>query len=367
MTSPGRAWLLLPAGASLLAGLDAGLVLLGGPAPVASPRLGDVHGPLMVLGFLGTLIALERAAALRAPWGYAAPVLLGLGGLTLAAPLPRTLGQVLLLDGCVALAALLVALWRRRHDDSVLVEVLAAVLAALAALLWIRVEASAVVPLLAGFVVLTIAAERVELAGLHLRATAPRTLVLLALPVAAAATASVVAPGPATRAFGVTLLALVAWLAPRDVAVRLVRTHGLPRFAATAMLVGYTWLALAGAAWVVVGATTAARAHDLVVHAVFLGFAMSMVLAHAPVILPAVIRRAVPYRPAFWLPHVLLHAALTVRVVGDVTGVEPLVVVGGTGTALAILVLPATAAASAALAARRPAPRPSTALRSVPS
>ena len=89
--------------------------------------------------------------------------------------------------GIAALAAVLVALWRRRHDDSVLVEVLAAVLAALAALLWIRVEASAVVPLLAGFVVLTIAAERVELAGLHLPAAAPRTLVLLALPVAAAA------------------------------------------------------------------------------------------------------------------------------------------------------------------------------------
>ena len=28
----------------------------------------------MVLGFLGTLIALERAVALRSAWGYAAPV-----------------------------------------------------------------------------------------------------------------------------------------------------------------------------------------------------------------------------------------------------------------------------------------------------
>ena len=60
-----RAWLLLPAGLSLLAGIDAGLLLLEVPAPVGSRHLPDVHGPLMVLGFLGTLIALERAVALR--------------------------------------------------------------------------------------------------------------------------------------------------------------------------------------------------------------------------------------------------------------------------------------------------------------
>ena len=214
-------------------------------------------------------------------------MLLGLGALTLLAPLPRALGQVLLLDGCVALVAVLAALWRRRRDDAVLVEVLGATLALLAALLWVRVEASVVVPLLAGFVVLTIAAERVELAALHLPVGASRVLVLLSLPVAASATAAVVRPDVGARAFGGSLALLVLWLAPRDVAVRMVRTTGLPRFAAAAMLAGYAWLGVAAASWVLVGATSSARAHDLVVHALFLGFAMSMVLAHAPVILPA--------------------------------------------------------------------------------
>ena len=92
MTTPHRAWLLLPAGASLLAGLDAGLLRMGVPAPLDAAALPDVHGPLMVLGFLGTLIALERAVALRAAWGYAAPVLLGLGGVALVAPVPTWTG-----------------------------------------------------------------------------------------------------------------------------------------------------------------------------------------------------------------------------------------------------------------------------------
>ncbi len=354
-----RAWLLLPAGLSLLAGIDAGLLLLEVPAPVGAAHLPDVHGPLMVLGFLGTLIALERAVALRSTLGYAAPALLGLGGLALAAGLPRTVGQVLLLDGTVALVAVLVALWRRRRDDPVMVEVLGASLAVLAALLWVRVDAAVVVPLLAGFVVLTIAAERVELARIHLPASAEQVLVAVAALVATAATAAVLFPDPGSRAFGLSLLALVAWLAPRDVARRTVRSTGQPRFCAAAMLAGYAWLGVAGVAWAVSGVTTTPAAHDVVVHTIFLGFVMSMVLAHVPVILPAVLRRPVPYRPLLWVPLVVLHAALVVRVAGDLADRPVLVSVGGYGTAAALLLLPLAALLTATLPAPPPpAPRP---------
>ncbi len=70
---------LLMALVAMLAGLDAALMLLGLPAPVTADRLPAVHGPLMVIGFVATLIALERAVALRTAAGYAAPGLLGLG------------------------------------------------------------------------------------------------------------------------------------------------------------------------------------------------------------------------------------------------------------------------------------------------
>lgn len=354
-----RGWLLVPAGLSLLAGIDAGLLLLEVPAPVGAAHLPDVHGPLMVLGFLGTLIALERAVALRTALGYAAPVLLGLGGLALATGLPRPVGQVLLLDGTVALVGVLVALWRRRRDDSVVVEGLGAVLAVLAAVLWIRVDAAVVVPLLAGFVVLTIAAERVELARIHLPASAEQVLVAVAALVASTATAAVLFPDPGSRAFGLSLVVLVAWLAPRDVARRTVRSTGQPRFCAVAMLAGYAWLAVAGVAWVVAGVTTTPAAHDVVVHTIFLGFVMSMVLAHAPVILPAVLRRPVPYRPLLWVPLVVLHTALLVRVAGDLADLPLLVSVGGYGTATALLLLPLAAVLTATLPAPAPpAPRP---------
>ena len=46
-----------------------------------------------------------------------------------------------------------------------------------------------------------------------------------------------------------------------------------------------------------------------------------MVYGHAPVILPAVLRIPLPYRPSFYLHLVLLETGLVVRVVvGDILG-----------------------------------------------
>ena len=79
----GRLALLLGGGVAMLLGLDAGLLLLGLPAPVTIERLPEVHGQLMLIGFLGTVIALERAVALRRPWGFSAPLATGFGSLLL--------------------------------------------------------------------------------------------------------------------------------------------------------------------------------------------------------------------------------------------------------------------------------------------
>ena len=149
---PRRAVLLVPAGLGMLVGLDAGLLLAELPAPVTADRLPEIHGMVMVLGFLGALIALERAIALRRSWAYAAPALLGSGGLALAVPgLPAWLGQLLLLDGAIALTIGYAVLWRRQRDIPTVVQVVAAGLATMAALLWLRVDVERIVPLLLAF------------------------------------------------------------------------------------------------------------------------------------------------------------------------------------------------------------------------
>ena len=104
-----------------------------------------------------------------------------------------------------------------------------------------------------------------------------RVLVTLAILLAGSTVGTLLAPAAGTVAVGASLLALVGWLAPRDVARRTIHGTGLPRFAAAAMLAGYAWLGAAGLAWVAAGVLPASGhgLHDVVVHAVFLGFAGS--------------------------------------------------------------------------------------------
>lgn len=97
--SPWRFALLLPGGLALLAGLDAALLLLGVPAPVTTGRLPDVHGVLLVVGFVGTLVALERSVALGHRAGFLSPALLGAGGVLLVSPAPLAAGQGVQLAG----------------------------------------------------------------------------------------------------------------------------------------------------------------------------------------------------------------------------------------------------------------------------
>ena len=91
---------MLLAALALLAGLWAGLIRLGWQLPPLWLRLPAQHGPLMVSGFLGTLISLERAVALSQNQDgrrlyYLSPLLAGLGAFfTLPTAVPRGLSTL---------------------------------------------------------------------------------------------------------------------------------------------------------------------------------------------------------------------------------------------------------------------------------
>ncbi len=76
------------AASSMAVGLWVGLVRLGLALPGANSAPTQMHGALMICGFLGTLISLERAVALGGRWAYAAPALSGAGALAIFAGMP---------------------------------------------------------------------------------------------------------------------------------------------------------------------------------------------------------------------------------------------------------------------------------------
>jgi hypothetical protein len=142
-------------------------------------------------------------------------------------------------------------------------------------------------------------------------------------------------------------LAVVAWLATFDVARRTLRAGGLPRYVAVGLLAGYAWLGLAGVLWAGGGATVDGPRYDAALHAVFLGFVMSLIFAHAPVILPAVLRRPLPYHPVLYAPLAVLQLGLLVRVgIGDGAGLSAVWRWAGVANVVAVLGFGVCAAAA---------------------
>lgn len=334
-----RPLLLLPGGVALLAGVDAGLLLLGLPAPVTTEALPQVHGMILTLGFVGTVIALERAVALRRRAAYLAPIAFGLGGIGLLTPF-RGAGQALLVLGGLGLLGVYAALWRRQESVALALQVLGAAGAVGGAVLWWGgTPVATSLPWLVAFLVLTISGERLELARVTLGAVAvERTVMVLGAGVLAGAAAATLWPAPGTVGLGFVLLALTVTLLRHDVARRTVRSTGLTRYMAVCLLAAYGWAILGAGIWALLGPVTAGPGYDAVIHAFFLGYTMSMIMAHAPVILPAVIGRPLPYGPALYVPVALLHLSLLVRVVGgDRLGWVPALEAGGALNVAAVL------------------------------
>lgn len=342
-----RILIMAPAAVLLLLGLYAGLLLVGLPLPVLLDRLAELHAPVLVFGFIGTLIALERAVALGRPRWFLAPALLAAGTILALTSVPLLAGTAIVTAGLAVHALQYAAIWRRQAMTATAVQALGAITATAAGLAWCGgTPPSRLVPLLSCFLILTIAGERLELARLNAPGlVAERLLFGLGLGLATSAVLSLTAPEVAVPAAGAVLLGLVGWLLRYDVARVTVRTQGLPRYVAICLLSGYVWLGVAGAGWILGGARTGGAVYDATTHAIFLGFVMTMIMAHAPVILPAVLRVRLPYHPTLFVPVALLHVTLLLRVVaGDAWGMIVALRAGGAGATIAIVLFFATAA-----------------------
>lgn len=303
---------------ALLGALWGGLARLGWPVP-SEAALVAFHGPLMVSGFLGTLIGIERAVAVGRPWAYAAPAATGLGALALMVGAPVPVGGSLLALGSAALVIVFGAILRRQLALFTAVMALGAVVWLVGQALWLGGSPISRVALwLAGFLVLTIAGERLELARVLRLSVASRALfaAVIALFLAGLGLTTIDFDG-GVRLSGAGLLVLTVWLARHDVARRTVRETGLTRFIALSLLSGYAWLGVSGVLLIRYGGVVAGGPYDAALHAFFVGFVFAMIFGHAPLIFPAILGMPVAFRPAFYSHLVLLHLTLILRIAGD--------------------------------------------------
>jgi hypothetical protein len=355
------------AGISLLSALWAGLVRLGWQWPASGLLPAGDHGAFMVSGFLGALISLERAVALRQNQAYSrrgvaqasydtrlyylAPLFAAAGSLALVLGLPPLLGRAAIALAALLLSLLFVVIYRLQPIAANATMALGAASWLVGNLLWLAGHPPAhAVPWWAAFLVLTIVGERLELARVLFWASTARRLFKAAVVILAGGLSlSLILFDAGVRICGVGLILLAAWLLRYDLARRTIRRQGLTRFIAACLLPGFVWL----------GRRLAGPSYDAMLHTIFLGFVFSMIFGHAPVIIPAVLRVAVPYRPLYYGHLLLLHLSLAVRVVGDLLWVPVLRRWGGLLNGAAILLfLAVTLAPSSQLRRLIPRSRP---------
>jgi hypothetical protein len=320
-----RAPLMILAALALLAGLWAGLIRLGWQLPPLALQLPAQHGPLMVSGFLGTLISLERAVALSQNQNgrrlyYLAPLLAGLGALTLFFALPTAVPRGLSTLGALGLVLIFIVIYRLQPTIDHGVMGIGALLWLIGNALWLAGRpVFQVVPWWAGFLILTIAGERLELARVLLLKQTARVFFLVIIGLfLAGLLVSLISLDIGIRLAGIALLALGWWLLRFDIARRTIRQKGLTRYIAACLLPGYVWLVVGGLVWLIYGGQyVAGPVYDALLHTIFLGFVFSMIFGHAPVIIPAVLGIKVPYTALFYTHLALLHISLVMRIAGD--------------------------------------------------
>ena len=196
---------------ALLIGIFSGLARLGVTVDAKAASLAAFHGPMMIAGFFGVVIALERAVATARLWAYAAPLLAGLGAIGVFAGRPSE-GAVAMTAGAVALVIASIRFVRIQPALHTATVAAGAIALAAGNGVWAATgRPSAAVPAWIAFLVLTIAGERLELTRFLPRSEfAQRAFAAIVAAIAAAMALS--ASPAAARAFGVALLALSAWL-----------------------------------------------------------------------------------------------------------------------------------------------------------
>lgn len=327
---------------ALVSGVLAGLARLAVDVPVFAAAQAGSHGALMICGFLGTVIALERAVALAASglsWPFLGPLSAGSGGLALLFGAPLVLTQFLFIAASAIVTAGSALLFVRQPAIHLATLTLGALSWLAGNLVWmVAGTLLPAVPWWLAFLVLTIAGERLELTRfLPTPQTARQGFAAIVIGLLGAATLSLWFEPAGLSLFALMLVALAAWLLRHDIARQTVRQRGLTRYIAVCLLTGYVWLAVGGLLGVFGGLVPGNQWRDAALHAILLGFVFAMIFGHAPIIFPAVAKVKIPYHPAFYLPLALLHLTVFARIVGDLAPLPVMTQAAAIGNALTLL------------------------------
>lgn len=333
---------LLPGILALLTGLWGGLlrIPLNVPLPVQHANWITHHGSLMVCGFLGTLIGVERAVGSGQRWSWFAPILTGGGALLCLGGAETTSVLGLFLLGSTVFAGVnLYIAWRHRMFFTALMAFAAIAWLIGNALMFVGISTSKVVWWWATFLGWTIVAERLELTRLIKVPKYARPCLFVILVTQFSGLLLIQLAGRlGDQVIGFTFIGQALWLLRFDLARKNIKLSGLPKYTGICLLLGYCWLALSGTLLVGLAPLLNGSTYDAVVHAYYMGFVFAMIFGHAPIIFPAVLKVRVVFTNRFYLHLALLQVTLAMRVAADLLGVAELRGLAAVGNVTVIVI-----------------------------
>jgi hypothetical protein len=304
---------------ALIMGISGGWIRMGYMG-VAFSGTAASHGILMVGGFLGMLISLERAMVMKNKIWLLIPLISGLSiPALLVLPGWPTFGPGLLFSASLGLMGIMY-LQSLRHP------VIYQYVMSMGAVLWMAGNfmllyagfVPAAVPWWIGFILFTIVGERLELSKFLPTPNFAKNGLLLLL---ALFFIGIWIPfhNNGNWLMGIAAILISFWLLYFDMAKIASKKTGQFKYIGIGLRVGYVWLALHGI--VLCFFESHALYYDMYIHTFFLGFAFSMIWAHAPIILPMVLNiRENPYHPILWIGWGIFQVSLLGRIMFSLLG-----------------------------------------------
>jgi hypothetical protein len=274
------------------------------------------HGAIMIGGFLGTLITLEKIIPLKNRWLYLIPVLSAISVVLFYSNLPSLSMFLLILASIGLTGVFLIYLIRER---SIIYTVMLAGSICWTTgnmLLLLKNFYPSSLPWWMGFVLFIITSERLELMKfLPVKQRDKNLFIMLLLTYGIACFLSFHGLGKIMA--GISITGISVWLMRFDLIGITIHKKGLTKFIAIALLAGYFSLLVTGIFLITL--STQPFSYDIIIHSFFIGFVFSMIFAHGPIILPGVLGISLkPYSNILYYWLMLLHASWVLRTLADI-------------------------------------------------
>ncbi|MGW8121544.1 hypothetical protein ACV07N_02715 [Roseivirga echinicomitans] len=297
----------------LALGLLTGWLRMGWDIPMYG--MAGFHGVLMVGGFLGSLICFENAVAVKRPWAYLAPILSGLSVFAFILN-EASLGYLLQIAASLMLVIIHVVLVNSTKGYDILLPLIGAMCWLAGNVLLYQTQFyPTVFPWWIAFILFTIVGESLKLSSfLKVPKKYKYLLYVLVLSILVGFMMPFHGIGQTVVAYGIIGVAI--WLLSFDMARVLLKRTGHDLYTGVTLTLGYVWLLVSALFMIFVD--NGAFALDALLHSFFLGFTISVVFGHGPLVFPTLLgKTGHRFHKLLWLWLGIFQLSVITRITAD--------------------------------------------------